>query len=131
MKKNVTLNREDQNFLALLKEPPPAPNDHITRLLIEILEEGGSLANFHQGNSFAGLLTTSYFILNNVKYSASIKDTSIASNIPRIESIPNFRVPKIVLTHLKRYLQTLGNRRDEYNNQLRPRDILEMLPYWP
>jgi hypothetical protein len=130
MKKNVTLDPETEDFLALLKEPPPAPNDQITRLLIEILEEGGSLEDFYPGNCFERLISESYSLLKNIKDLASIRDSSIASNV-RIELIPSFRLPKEFSEEITTYLQTFNKRRDVNNNQVKSSDILERLPYWP
>ena len=36
----------DADVLRLLKQPPPAPDDEITKTLIDILESGGSLEDF-------------------------------------------------------------------------------------
>src|SRR5262245_3678252 len=87
------LDPETAEFLARLKEPA-VPNSPTIKLLIEILEEGGSLKDFHLWNADYYLTSTEEFVLQNIQDLSVIKDESIAA---KFEKPPMFPIPKVLL----------------------------------
>jgi hypothetical protein len=122
--------KETLNLLKLLREPP-VPDSPSIKTLIDILEQGGSLEDFHLSNSFDWLLSTGKFVLQNIQFLACIKDRSIASPIPTPTVLSSFKVPRELLRDLNAYLKKLAQFKDEHGNRCKPRDILALLPYWP
>jgi len=120
MKKNLVRDSEP-DLLTLLKQTPPT-NTSFEKTLVEILESGTSLEDFHCWGYFEGLVSTLKFVLSVKNFSASIKDMSIAQPIETPPEISSFQVPKELLRDLKNYL--CGAVPD-------PAKILELLPYWP
>ena len=126
----ATLDPENADLLVRLKEPP-VPDSPALKLLIEILEEDGSLEDFHLWGAFEHLVSTGQFVAQNIKELSFITNQSIASKIQSPAFLPSFKVPKEVLREIKKYLTTLGKRTDEFNNRFSAKKVLDILPYWP
>lgn len=117
----------DADLLRLLKQPPPAPEDEITKTLIDILESGGSLEDFPF--TLEAAVFRAKFIRANLQFLSSVKDISIADEIEVIPpGVEVLRVPKEVIRNLNAYLTML---KDRDAGQLKPEEVLARLPYWP
>jgi hypothetical protein len=129
MSNTASLDPEDAELLARLKAPP-VTNSPTVKLLIEILEEGGSLEDF-RWESLDWLIATAQYFLQNMTELVAIQDRSIATKILMPTPLQRFPVPRAVLRELSSYLKLLADRRDEHGTRLSTKAILDLLPYWP